>query len=404
MSQKKEYLQQNNNINLLMSFVCLFIAILVFHTATATNWTQPTKIIKFDTLPMVFGMLTDFKRDYDHLFFWNGTNFNLSYLRIHNNAIDIYTQLTTDNTIEIASLAQSPDGQNLFIAFEDHYEDHIYFLESSNSGQTWTQPIKLSTKPSKLGVLKYIEETNRLYILYHRRDTGEAIFLTRPAGSSIFTPERVVWKIKETNRISSAYTLERGQPIIHAISIELGEDGDYVTYARQSKTLGATWEGPNKIPINASHYYKTVTVADPKITDAYFIIYRGVQTDRPEVTYSMDHGKTYGKSVNLNWKRNYNTHAMICGDRANKTLIVSGRGYAHLKDWEEGNLNKKDMTRPFDHASWVNCKRGNSMNLNMFGRYLEDYHTFGISRWIEESGSDERLYIGDKQRMNGFYE
>eukprot|EP01022_Parablepharisma_sp_SALTPOND_P033996 TRINITY_DN901_c0_g1_i1.p1 TRINITY_DN901_c0_g1~~TRINITY_DN901_c0_g1_i1.p1 ORF type:complete len:414 (-),score=9.20 TRINITY_DN901_c0_g1_i1:155-1276(-) len=370
-----------------MTLFCLLIAFFIFHAAIATNWTQPIKIIKFATPPMVFGMLTDFQRDYNHILFWNGTDFNLFYMRIHNNTINIYTQLTTGNTIQVASLAQSPDGRNLFVAFEDRYKKHIYFLESSNFGQTWTQPIKLSTEPSKLGIMKYIEETGRLYILYHRPGTGEAIFLTRPLDSSIFTPERVVWKVNESNRITSAYTLQGGQPIIHAVSIELGENGKYAMYARQSRTLGATWEGPSKIPVNASYYDKTVTVANPKITDAYFIIYREVKSDRPEVIYSMDHGKTYGKSVNLNWKRYYNMHARICGDRTNKTLIVSGMGYAYLKDWEEGNMNKKDVMRPFDHASWVNCKMGNPLNLIMFGRYSEDYHTFGISRWIEESGS-----------------
>ncbi|MDR3712072.1 MAG: hypothetical protein P4L51_04595 [Puia sp.] len=363
---------------------------LIFADEASAKWSPPTSIMNFTTWPKVYGIYSDSTSSHLILRHSDPNDSALYYLRIRNDKLDLNLSFPSVPSIRDAAISGDDLSHRVFVAYEE-YDDTISFVESLDAGITWSTPVKLSTQPSTLGAMQFIKESGRVFLLYHRPATGEAIFVSRPKDSAVFSPEHVVWRVNESTRISACYTSvsSGNKQTIHAVAVEF--NGSAWTLAeRYTSSNGVVWSQPRVITAGMDRHYQPFVFSDSRVTDSFFVFYLGYYSQRQELVYSADEGATYSKNHTFNQKGIFNLQARICGDRSRKTLVVAGLGYFHLTGWERGNLTAVVAPRPFDYNSWIDCRDGiPRTEVTMFGRFPDTYSDYGFSRFDENSAQTE---------------
>jgi len=256
----------------------------------------------------------------------------------------------------------SGDGQHLYIAMYSKTGSNFntIFTESSDNGATWKQPIvvfKEDGHDKKLHDMIYIADTGRLIIFSSDMKTFDMLMTTRPAGSTLFTPETVIaHSVNVYVNSKATYNTWLGRTIIHLLYVE---QRSYYVYYIRSLNMGIEWSEPKLI---ASESVERINafVANSAITDSFYAIYTMHMAQPAKLIVSDTFGSTF--SITTATKGNAHTGSTndglaLCG--VNKIPILTSFITMNLESdmpeyaaWDTINLKPVLREHPFTEPSF----------------------------------------------------
>jgi len=238
-------------------FFGIFLIISLSFCAPPT-WSMP-KVIASNIQATTFGSpleLIDSTTQNTHVFYC-GTEKGLYHIVIDSMGIAKEPQILDINSHCYAISAEiSQDNKNIYIAegiMKDGIED-ILFIESSNSGNTWTNPVKIPRAPENekfprsAPSLNINPITNKLWIFYSRQLSSVSRHLfcvSRPYEESAFSLEEAIQV--ENNLpyyVKSAITHVDQKSEIHLFWNDNAFTSKNTILYSKSIDDGKTWESP----------------------------------------------------------------------------------------------------------------------------------------------------------------
>jgi len=287
------------------------------------------------------------------------------YIKVDNEAINRFVRIDCPGCN--SQIIGSGDGLHFFIVYwyrdELDGKSKIYFMDGDLEGNIWSEP-RLLTIRNQCEYIKmdYISETNRLYILYQcieENNENQLYFVSRPANSTIFSQEILIYKSIPTKISASvAYTMKNGKPLIH-----IGIQNTTQLFYTNSHDNGVTWK--NLMIIGTNYGSKDPQVklfANSKFSDSFFILFQtGIDPDRVGIIFSNNYGDSfYGPEYENGQVRRYK--GQICGSKTVKMLATTSDDtmYTQWTNWEKLQLTKETRHTPFDNGvgiADINCAK-----------------------------------------------
>ena len=202
----------------------------------------------------------------------------------------VQTEICMKQTVLVKDIctAGTVNGQSIFVTFSARRSitsknctdtdvsgcSDIYFIESSNGGDSWTKPKAVPRRNMtdaanrKSPQVLYMEESKRLFIFYLvPAEDDHAIFqVTRPEGSLLFSNEAQVYRNSyPMTKLQVAYTNAYGESFVHIAFEQL-----YWMTLLVSRTNGATWLPA--IPIRFVTPYFEYVMTPSSAGDVLFIV------------------------------------------------------------------------------------------------------------------------------------
>eukprot|EP01022_Parablepharisma_sp_SALTPOND_P000236 TRINITY_DN100_c2_g6_i1.p1 TRINITY_DN100_c2_g6~~TRINITY_DN100_c2_g6_i1.p1 ORF type:complete len:459 (+),score=8.90 TRINITY_DN100_c2_g6_i1:124-1377(+) len=358
-------------------FFTLLLTILAFCAKYAkATWNKPTLFSPIDDYIEYGDAFTDQTSKAVHVLAWMPQY--LYYMRFKNDVLKQTTKLPVYiySALEMRITGEG-DGKHVYIASQDGYSN-IVFMESDTGGEFWSVPLKINreTLDCRMGSINYIHETRRLYMVYTCLNPSGLFFVSKPAGSSVFSLERLVCEALSPLSSDTAYTKEGDKIIIHAFMVDLG-----VISHRKSANNGVTWSYKNDL----SHLEVMLVraVANTKMTNGLFVFFNVGNYD-VRMRYSMDNAETFEPAVTFEGKLD-KQYARICGTKDKKILAVvsPGSDYMHWTGWESREIKSECFDTPFNEkATGMACDSTLPIKVTMMGRVKSGAHGVADGHYI----------------------
>eukprot|EP01022_Parablepharisma_sp_SALTPOND_P029136 TRINITY_DN72659_c0_g1_i1.p1 TRINITY_DN72659_c0_g1~~TRINITY_DN72659_c0_g1_i1.p1 ORF type:complete len:395 (-),score=4.43 TRINITY_DN72659_c0_g1_i1:63-1157(-) len=240
-----------------------FIALLILAFIAKGQWGPVNKIKELSGKVTITSSFTETSQESHHLV--GNVNDTLYYLKM-SPGFTYQLHLFKDSHVKLTKgeITGSPNGNSLFLAVQDEVHN-VYFTESFNSGVEWKPLTKIigNTVISSVSLL-YVNESGRLFLFY-TKENGYAAYITRPMGSSVWSPERILSAEVPTHEITAIYIKSTKEP-----SIVVGISMDDYLYTLTSTNMGATWsplhilgKGKNLHLIYAEHKLYAFYLSEP---------------------------------------------------------------------------------------------------------------------------------------------
>jgi len=241
---------------------------------------------------------------------------------------------------------------------------HILLVESTDSGKTWSEPIKVSPTDSAHSRyaprIVYVEESGRLFIFYGKyniKDTQRTIiFVTRPAGSSIFSAEQEVWG-ETTFLFDVAY-------LFGSLHVFITGHDSNIFYTK-SNNNGITWSSPTIISRGDASIYGRVGISSSDDPKGHILITfagnMGASKDTMmKIMYSADQGNTW--TLKLTDEETLNDYTITENQYQARMVKVNGdykiMSFARLSPpklnygyWSFPSLTKQNYDHPFGETN-----------------------------------------------------
>lgn len=238
----------------------------------------------------------------------------------------------------------------------------VYFQESNNSGESWSPPAQIISRSNMSDAYLrgayaplYIKETGRLYLFYtllkHRGVGTDAIgYITRPADSKVFSPERLVitGRTEYISPVGAVYTYKDRRAMIHLVWVDYNED---LMYSSSVDTY--VWKTP-VVLCKASKGLYIPVISNTSISNNIFVFY--INSSTVEMLISKDEGTTWSAPIEVAKAGAYHfIGTAYCGNQGNEFVFVVatfGWGNFAMYDVKRNKLTK--LEAPFRGKAFNN--------------------------------------------------
>jgi len=339
----------------------------------AREWSSPRPLMSVEGMTILYGTFTDSTSSKTHFLFTTDGGDELFYLGMLHGRIQHLAQVGFST--KQAFISGNEDSHHIYIGYTS-LDGKVEFIESDTDGKTWTKPQEMTKRENcLLSSLVYLNETGRLYgIMTCDKDI---IFVTRPAGSSVFTFERILYSDKENfiHSAASCYTFRRNLPLLH-VTWTTGYNINYM----QSIDNGISWSTPYVLPLEITNKGHTTIrmLSNYHITRAVFLLYRNSEENEIRMVYSTDNCDTWSSKILVD---EFWPHAVLYGTAEKKVLATVGNKYQEWTDWETGHINVKEYDTPFDlsYPALLSRNGNNPFEVTLIGAQKTDTTILGTA-------------------------
>eukprot|EP01022_Parablepharisma_sp_SALTPOND_P034413 TRINITY_DN91699_c0_g1_i1.p1 TRINITY_DN91699_c0_g1~~TRINITY_DN91699_c0_g1_i1.p1 ORF type:complete len:468 (+),score=-15.64 TRINITY_DN91699_c0_g1_i1:156-1406(+) len=357
-----------------------YLLLLIFIGVGFSSWSPLATLSSSTTRVDAIDLYTDPKSGLSHFIFCRGINNQLTYIQFdYFLNVVLEKNITTPVVMQFAfssKILGKGDGKSLLLCVNGaalHSSADIYCSESTDSGTTWgkfwTIPRDSQDKLSRsYPSILYIPETGRFFIFYYLRENKLA-FVTRAAGSSVFTNERVIYNDPQftqlTENLASSYSYVDRLMIVHLFWINVDSAKQRYTYYMNTSNNGVTWSGP--IQLNDETPEKTESlgaVGVPSVSDKVVLTYKKTGYDSPlKMQYYTAKIKNWSEPLAFTeseqdiYQWEYKTNSMaICGNTAHPYLIALSQTehtFMEFSVWDLKRMNAERYSHPFSTDYWI---------------------------------------------------
>lgn len=324
----------------------IFYFIYLFWIGLA-SWSDPLTLVRTDgSLATAYDIYTDPSTGLRHAIFVSGDFSVLHYWQIDNeNKVLLKIDFGDPKMFAVgfSRIVGAGDGKSLYVVIgafrkgEKQLRDKWY-TESQDGGKTWTPLIRVPREDMNDDFERddariiLIQNSKRVFIFYTRYK-GLALFgsismVTKPHGSSVFSKEQDIYRggITRSPELSSEYTLENGQPVLHVFLSVYSPETSFVYL--NSTNNGIDWSFP--IQINNTqgldHVPMLETVSDSKITQIVAGLFK-TRSKALKLFFKKGNGDFKvipGSNRQVQWVGHFNDYAdmAICGEDKNRMLFL----------------------------------------------------------------------------------
>lgn len=246
---------KSSTINMMILHLILLTTMLT--TASyAGGWTAPKRIFKSkEYKPIkILSVYRDPTSSVNHVYYSAGRLH--CYQALLDNGTELYNDVFNSGYHNTAVLRGAGDGKRLFLAYGHFKPEVVKFMESSDGGKSWSDPVSIVAESKD----EYRTFTDMLYIegnlfvfFIHMLDESHSEVATikmvsRAAGSSVFSPERLIAKNAAWSREGLAASYERqGKKTCLHVAYNVGPDNKRLIWYTRSVDSGASWSNPREI-------------------------------------------------------------------------------------------------------------------------------------------------------------
>ncbi len=288
--------------------IATFSALLLFSlllVGVRPGWTEVTQLLAPTLNATILSVHRDPSSSLNHLVLGTSLPSQYIHMAVTDDAKIVAQSAFADRIHRNAILRSAGDGSRLFLAFDVATAQGGYaivFVESSNSGKTWSSPlsaVKFEVAGS-LSDLLFVPETGRLFVFFTTYPGYELRMVSRAPGSAVFSAETRVAREAYHGYRSSAkagYSTLQSSKAAYIHVAYRANGTDLLMYVR-SDTNGVTWSSPKMVGDRILVDYVATVVSGPKFRQAIFISYVAPGGSRL-VLYSSDLGEKFSEQLHM---------------------------------------------------------------------------------------------------------
>ncbi len=269
------------------------------------SWTSPTLLMTFSHLPAIHSLYR-FNRT-SHLLLRETGASRYLYLAVSDHASVLHKTVFVDQNPFNAVLRGA--GESLFLSLNTVAPGKnlsVNFTSSDDGGWTWTPPVRILPPGLKLLVdMLYVRETGRFFVIFKSHPGCELRMVSRPAGSTVFSAERLIQGTGDVDCGSlgakAGYSFVGGRLWLHLAYI----DGTTlrVMYTRSTDS-GITWLPPREIAGSVYDILDLVTTGK-----SIFLSYIANDTMVAHMICSSDSGQKFSSPQVIAYRQADNNYA-----------------------------------------------------------------------------------------------
>ncbi|MDR3713531.1 MAG: sialidase family protein [Puia sp.] len=364
----------------ILILACLFSSLLHF---AAAGWSVPKVFYHADTKLDLADSFRDPTTGFIHILAQVNYTHNYYMLLTPEGTVSSIYRLPGESVVTTGlKISGRGNGKALYIAFANAV-GRILFLESEDHGATWSSPVRVNNKTANtFGTIRCVAETGRVYMVYRRgsdyRQAEGLVFISRPDGSKVFSPEKVIANPKGVFSIDSAYTWANGRVVLHVLYVDVNA----LMYMK-SEDNGVTWSPAQDLETRSVMDMRVVS--SPALSSALFVFYAKTM-NQIGMLCTRDQGRTFTDEAVFPGRLYFLT-AQICGTKSAKLLVtaVKGGSYTLWSGWEQQGheINKESVSTPFaEEYGALACMSGNeesTVKVGMLGRVKGSEKDYAIA-------------------------
>lgn len=212
-------------------------------------------------------------------------------------------RLTWINKYSFFSFPIIGDGNTLYVAYSSNLTSNfeLYMKSSTNMGENWSQPQRLTWNPGGSIKPRLAEDSNgTLHLVWHDNFPGnnEIFYKQKPCTSPNWSAiKRLTWNLGES--VSPLISID-DQDGLH-IGWKDDSSGFWQVIYKRSTDGGSSWSPPHQLGDYASHTKYVYLV--PETTDKIHAVYQDSYPGNFEIYYKMssDNGATWPAGQRLTW-------------------------------------------------------------------------------------------------------